>query len=495
MKLKDILKDIKTTHPPDIMGKEISGIAYNSQRVNKGSLFVALRGAHNDGHSFLRDAMDRGATLCIVEKKDPSIPAQSQIIVENTRKALGVLARNFYKNPTARLKVFGITGTKGKTSTSFILKKILEESGAASGLIGTIHYQIGERTIASHNTTPESADIQQMCAEMVEKNLSHAILEVSSHALAQGRVAEVSFDYAIFTNASSHEHLDYHKTYKEYLATKRSLFTNILAKSEKEPKYAIINLDDPEGAHFAEAARAEGCKVRTFGIHSRGNVHPEQVKFLETKTLFTIEGVQFSTPLLGPGNLSNSLAAIAAAQCEKIENTLISQALETIPQIPGRMEFVPIPQDFKVVVDYAHTHHSLLALLATARKFSSKRVILVFGCGGDRDPSKRALMGSIAAKEAHLVFITSDNPRNENPLAIIGEIWEGIPFWRRKRCRIVPDRKEAILQAITIAEKGDWVVIAGKGHEDYQIIHNVHYPFDDRIIAQEAAIKRAKNNG
>ncbi|MCM8829352.1 MAG: UDP-N-acetylmuramoyl-L-alanyl-D-glutamate--2,6-diaminopimelate ligase, partial [Candidatus Omnitrophica bacterium] len=335
------------------------------------------------------------------------------------------------------------------------------------------------------NTTPESIDLQALLAEMLEGGLTHAVMEVSSHALQQGRIESVDFDAAVFTNIARHEHLDYHKNFRNYLEAKLKFFSDYLPASSKKEKYAIINLDDAYSQIFIKTAKKAGLNIATFGLSKKAQYHPENFYFDRSGMRFTLNGKDFVSPLMGMGNLYNCLAAIATANCFSIELEIISSAIANIGSIPGRMEFVSSGQPFTVVVDYAHTHQALQDLLRTVRHLNPERILLVFGCGGDRDRSKRPLMGKIAAKLADIVYITSDNPRNEDPEKIIEDIYSGIVFWRRKKCRIIPDRRQAITKALADARKGDWVVIAGKGHEQYQIIKNVFHSFDDRKVAQE----------
>ena len=496
MKLKDIVRDIKTTRSSNGTGKEITGIFYNSQRVIPDSLFVAIKGNQSDGHNFIQEAIEKGAKAIIVERKDITVPAGITLMeVEDSRKTLARISGEFYGHPSMKMNVSGITGTKGKTTTSFILKKILEEADLPAGLIGTIHYQIGERSIPSTNTTPESIDIQKMLAEMADRNITHAVLEVSSHALEQGRVEGIDFDCAIFTNISGHEHLDYHKNFRNYLDAKLSFLSKYLRQSAKKEKAAVINLDDRYGGLFIKEAEKSGLGTYPFGIQRKTEFTPEKIRYSLSGTGFSIAGKDFHTPLLGQANLYNCLAAIAAAKSQKISDEAITSGLKNMTTVPGRMEFIEAGQDFKVVVDYAHTHQALSQLLSIVNMFRKGRTILVFGCGGNRDKSKRSLMGRIGARMSDVLILTSDNPRNEDQREIIAGIEKGIPFWHRNRYRVVPDRAAAIREAISLARKNDWVVIAGKGHETSQIIQNIFYPFDDRQVAKNSLLERLEKTG
>ncbi|MCM8815434.1 MAG: UDP-N-acetylmuramoyl-L-alanyl-D-glutamate--2,6-diaminopimelate ligase [Candidatus Omnitrophica bacterium] len=486
MKIKELIDSAKILKSQEILNREVTGIFYDSRKVIPGSAFVAIKGSSADGNAFVQEAIGKGAILIITEKKDVILPAGvGLVVVENSRKALAEMAARYYGDPSKKMKIVGVTGTKGKTSTSMIIKNIFEKASFKSGLIGTIHYEIGQRMIPSVNTTPESVDIQALLAEMLVSGLTHAVIEVSSHALAQGRIECVDFDAGVFTNIAAHEHLDYHKNFSNYLDAKLKFFSQYLPASSKKEKYAIINLDDAYSQIFVKTAKKAGLNIATFGLSKKAQYHPENFYFDRSGMRFTLKGKDFVSPLLGMGNLYNCLSAIATANCFGIEPEIISSAIASIGSIPGRMEFVCSGQPFTVVVDYAHTHQALHDLLRTVRYLNPERILLVFGCGGDRDRSKRPIMGKIAAKLADIVYITSDNPRNEDPEKIIADIYSGIVFWRRKKCRIIPDRRQAITKALADARKGDWVVIAGKGHEQYQIIKNVFYPFDDRKIVQE----------
>lgn len=494
MKAKELIKNAKIVRPQDVLNREITGIFYDSRKVLPGSIFVAIQGFSADGNAFVQNAIEKGATIIVTEKKDLVLPSNTGlVVVENSRKSLAEMAAIFYGFPSEKMTVIGITGTKGKTSTSLIVKKILEHASFKTGLIGTIQYEIGERIVPSSNTTPESVDIQSLLSEMLENGLTHSVIEVSSHALDQARVEFINFDVGVFTNIAGHEHLDYHKNFKRYLQSKLKLFSRFLASSNKKNKYAVINLDDKHSKIFIDVARNNNLNVITFGLSNQAEYRPDSFFFDKNGISFTLKGKNFQSGLLGMTNLYNCLAAIATTNSLGIGFDTIASAISKIKNIPGRMEFIDAGQPFTVVVDYAHNHQSLEELLKTIRHLNPRRILLVFGCGGNRDKSKRPLMGKIAAKMADTVYITSDNPRNEIPEKIIREIYRGIVFWRRKKCEIIPDRKEAISKAIMDAENGDWVIIAGKGHEQYQIIQNVYYPFDDRKVAYEILNNRKAN--
>ncbi len=491
MKIRELIKNVKSVKPQEILNYEVSGIFYDSRKVLPGSIFVAIRGTASDGNAFVQNAIEKGAAVIVTEKKDLILPSGVGIVVvENSRRALAEMAANYYGFPSGKMKIIGITGTKGKTSTSVIIKKIFEKASFKTGLIGTIQYEIGQRVVPSTNTTPESIDIQALLAEMFENGLTHAVIEVSSHALEQGRIEFIDFDAGVFTNIAEHEHLDYHKNFKNYLMAKSKFFSSYLPAGHKKGKYAIINLDDSHSSFFIKIAKQNKLNVVTYGFSKKAQYHPESFSFDRRGTSFTLNGKNFSTGLLGAGNLYNCLAAISTALSMGIDIDIIAETLSKLENIPGRMEFVDAGQPFTVVVDYAHTHKALEELLKTVRHLKPERILVVFGCGGDRDRSKRPLMGKIAAKMADRIYITSDNPRNEDPDKIIADIYKGIVFWRRKKCQIIPDRREAITRALKDAGKNDWVVIAGKGHEQYQIVKNVFHPFDDRKVVREVLISK-----
>ena len=490
MKLKDIIKNLEYKRIYNLNNPEVNGIAYDSRKVKERFIFVALKGTSFDGHHFINDAISRGAKVIIVNKKSAVLPSDvGEIVVENTRDALHVIAAEFYGHPSKKLKVVGITGTNGKTTTSFIIKHILETYGNKCGLIGTISYQIGERAISSTNTTPESLDIQKLFSDMVEEGCNWAVMEVSSHGIAQGRISKLHFDTGIFTNIASHEHLDYHKSFKNYLETKLKFFSHYLKESEKKRKVGIINIDDHYAGHFIKCLKNNRIEYITYG---RKNADVRVVEYLMKKdgNYLVVETkgtkVNFYTQLQGLGNIYNVLAGISFGISENIPVEILKNSLASISSVSGRFESVNEGQNFDVIVDYAHTHHALSNLLQSIKELHPRRIILVFGCGGDRDRTKRPLMGNIAVKMADIVFITSDNPRSEDPWDIIKDIEKGVPFYLRNKYVAIVDRREAIKEAISIAREGDCVVIAGKGHETFQILKNTVVPFDDREEARKA---------
>jgi len=499
MKLKEIIKKVEDKKVLDFFNYEIEGIAYDSRKIKENYIFVAIKGTNLDGHSFIKDAIDRGAKVIIVEKKDLLVPKGiTTILVKDTRKVLGLISSTFYDEPSKKLKVVGITGTNGKTTVSYFIKAVLSDpkNKNSCGLIGTISYQVGERSISSINTTPESLDIQHLIYEMVEEKCKYAIMEVSSHGLSYGRVNFVQFDCAIFTNISPHEHLDYHKKFRNYLKAKLSLFNKYLKESEKDGKVGIINIDDPYSKYFIKALKYNNIKYITYGKNKKADIKLIDFKIKEEGNFFKIdiEGKEeeFATKLKGKGNVYNAIAAISYALYEKVPIDEIKSRLWEMESVPGRFEFIKEGQPFDVIIDYAHTHYALWNLLSSVKEFNRGKIIVVFGCGGDRDKSKRPLMGEIASKMADTVIITSDNPRSEDPAQIIKDVEKGIPKRYKKKCFSFVDRKEAIKFAISLAKEKDCVVIAGKGHETYQILKNTVVPFSDKEEARKA-IKMTTN--
>ncbi len=491
MKLKEIIKDIKKKKVFNLNNFEVEGIAYDSRKVKENYIFVAIKGFKYDGHNFINEAIERGAKCIVVSQRPSIIPSDiCEILVEDTKKALSEIANVYYDYPSKKLNIVGITGTNGKTTTSFIIKEIIEESGVKAGLIGTIFYEIGERKIISTNTTPESLDLIEMLREMLKNDCKWAVMEVSSHGIDQKRIEGIDFNVGIFTNIAHHEHLDYHKTFKNYLYTKLKFFTKYLNESSKKEKYAIINIDSLYSKLFIKNCEKIGIKYITVGRHKNAQI--KLLNYSVEKTGNTIEveienrKFVFTSKIIGLGNIYNLLNGIAFAFIQKIPYDIVQKAFLNIENVPGRFEFVNEGQDFLVIVDYAHTHHALQNLLLSVKNLKPRRIILIFGCGGDRDRSKRPLMGKVGVKLADFVILTSDNPRSEDPLKIIKDIESGIPFYLRRKYTKIPDRRQAIYEGIALAKSGDCVVIAGKGHEAFQILKDVTIPFDDREEARKA---------
>jgi UDP-N-acetylmuramoyl-L-alanyl-D-glutamate--2,6-diaminopimelate ligase len=494
MKLKEIIKDIKKKKVFNLNNFEVDGIAYDSRKVKENYIFVAIKGTKYDGHNFINEAIERGAKCIVVCKRPSIIPSDiCEILVEDTKEALSEIANVYFDFPSKKLNIAGITGTNGKTTTSFIIKEIIKESGIKAGLIGTIFYEIGERKIISTNTTPESLDLIEMFSEMLKNDCKWAVMEVSSHGIDQKRIEGIDFNIGIFTNIAPYEHLDYHKTFKNYLYTKLKFFTKYLKESNKKEKYGIINIDSPYSKLFINNCEKSGIEYITVGKHRNSKIRLLNYSIEKNGNIIEVEIENkkfiFNSRIVGLGNIYNLLNGIAFAYIQKIPYEIVQKAFLNIENVPGRFEFINEGQDFQVIVDYAHTHHALQNLLLSVKNLKPRRIILIFGCGGDRDKSKRPLMGKVGIKLADFVIITSDNPRSEDPLKIIKDIESGIPFYLKRKYTKIPDRREAIYEGISLARTGDCVVIAGKGHEAFQILKDVTIPFDDREEARKAIRK------
>jgi UDP-N-acetylmuramoyl-L-alanyl-D-glutamate--2,6-diaminopimelate ligase len=453
-----------------------------------GSLFVAVRGERVDGHGFVEQAIKAGAVAVVAQAPVASGPLPF-VQVADSRKALGLLGSRFHGDPSARLKMIGVTGTNGKTTTTYLCKALLEGIGRRVGLIGTVGYHIGQEMLPAPHTTPGALDLQALLAKMVERGLTAAVMEVSSHALALDRTSGCEYDVAVFTNLTQ-DHLDFHHTMDEYFEAKLRLFTG-LAGGQKAGKLALINVDDPRGATIRAA-----CPVPVWGyaIQNQADLKAEGVCLSLSGTTFTAAtpagSFTVESRLVGEHNVYNLLGAIGVALHDGATSDQICEATAHITNVPGRFERVTSGQDFTVVVDYAHTEDALLRLLTAAQALKTDRIITVFGCGGDRDRGKRPKMGRAAVEYSDVVVLTSDNPRTEDPMAILHEVEVGVLDALERRSHVqyhlVPDRREAIGVAIREAHRGDMVLIAGKGHEDYQIVGTKKFHFDDREVAREA---------
>ena len=466
----------------------VHAITDDSRAVTAGSLFVAVKGERVDGHRFVEQAIKAGAIAVVAQAAVASGPLPF-VQVADSRKALGFLGSRFHGDPSARLKMIGVTGTNGKTTTTYLCKSLLEGIGRRVGLIGTVGYQIGQETITASHTTPGALDLQTLLAKMVEGGLNDAVMEVSSHALALDRTAGCEYDVAVFTNLTQ-DHLDFHHTMDEYFEAKLRLFTG-LAGGKKTGKRAIVNLDDPRGGEIRAA-----CPVPAWGyaIKNQADIKAERVRLSLAGTTFTAATPSGSfaveSRLVGEHNVYNLLGAIGVALHSGATSDQVCEAAAQISNVPGRFERVSSGQDFTVVVDYAHTEDALLRLLTAAQTLKTGRIITVFGCGGDRDRGKRPKMGRAAVEYSDVVILTSDNPRTEDPMAILHEVEIGVrdalALRNHVQYHMVPDRREAIGAAIHEARRDDMVLIAGKGHEDYQIIGTKKFHFDDREVAREA---------
>jgi UDP-N-acetylmuramoyl-L-alanyl-D-glutamate--2,6-diaminopimelate ligase len=480
VKLKDVLLGISVTAGGVPGDKDISGIAYNSKAVKPGNLFAALRGVARNGMDFVDEALGNGAAAVLSAWPKPPSVVADWVQVADAREALALAAANFYGRPSERMKVVGITGTKGKTTTTYILEEILRAAGAAPGVIGTIEYRRSGWKVTAPRTTPESSDLQSLLRDFLDAGVSHCFMEVSSHALEQKRVWGVSFDVAVFTNLSG-EHLDYHPSMEGYFEAKRKLFYLNHKRST-----AVVNWDDPWGQRLV--AELPMTTV-TFGLEPAAIVRAVKYAMteegLDAQVSYPGGVMRIQSALVGRHNLYNLLAAVGSALALNVAPADIVRGIAALKGVPGRFERVPNKRGLQIVVDYAHTDNALENLLMTAREFKPRRVILVFGAGGNRDTQKRERMGRVAARLADWTVLTSDNPRSEEPLDIIAAIEAGFAKEAVKTYEVEPDRRKAIVRALATANKGDIVLIAGKGHEDYQIFKDRTVHFSDIEVVEQ----------
>jgi len=471
---------------------DISGVEHDSRRVEPGTLFVCIRGFRHDGHAFIAEATRRGARTIVIAADAAGLvipPGLTVLSAADTRVALAHLAARFYRDPSKALRLIGVTGTNGKTTTAYLVEAILQAAGYAAGLLGTIEYRCAGQTFPGERTTPESSDLQGLLRRMVDLGAWGAAMEVSSHSLALSRVAACEFDVAIFTNLTQ-DHLDFHGTMERYAEAKALLFEGLgRGRTKAGEAGAVVNGDDPWAERMAQRTTA---RVLRFSLERETDLFPRaagyDLKGIEA-TIHTPSGpLAVRSRLVGRHNLANILGAVGAALHLGIPTPEIEAGIATLTAVPGRFEKVEAGQPFGVVVDYAHTPDALERVLAVAREYAAARVMVVFGCGGDRDRGKRPLMGEAAARLADVVYLTSDNPRSEEPQMILEEIAVGVKKGSRAGMTHVniPNRREAIGAALANARSGDIVVLAGKGHEAYQILRDRTIPFDDRVVAREA---------
>jgi UDP-N-acetylmuramoyl-L-alanyl-D-glutamate--2,6-diaminopimelate ligase len=476
VKLIELLKGLQFTVSSGDLNLDINKVEYDSREVVTGDVFVCIEGFSVDGHKYAQAAVQKGAAVVVCQKEIEGLESCTIIKVEDSRKALALISANFYGRPADRIKLIGITGTNGKTTSTYMMKSILEEAGYKVGIIGTIANYIGDRRIEAHRTTPESLELHKLFKEMVDEGVKYCIMEVSSHSLSLSRVHGIQFDEGIFSNLTR-DHLDFHKTFENYYEAKLLLFKN--------SNTSIINIDDKYGKRIIKDIT--GVSQVTYSIENKADVFASNVAMHSRGIDFELNckdsGININLKIPGRYNVYNSLCSAAACINEGIELEVIKRGLEQV-LVPGRCEIVTKNYDlgFEVIVDYAHTPDGLDNILKTAREFTENRLIAVFGCGGDRDKTKRPIMGRIGSELSDIVVITSDNPRTEEPMTIIDEIKEGI---EKENYILIENRKEAIKRAIQIAEKGDVIVIAGKGHEDYQILKDKVIHFDEREIIKE----------
>src|SRR6266568_4993210 len=484
MQLKTLLAAIPVREIIGPVGRAVESIAYDSRRVQRDGLFVALRGEKSDGHDFIGQAVEKGATVIVAERAEKH-PRATCVVIENTRTALADVSARFFNYPARKLKLAGVTGTNGKTTTTFLIKHICEKAGTRCGLLGTLRYEIGERVLPAARTTPESLDLQELLAQIANAGCRAAAMEVSSHALAQERTRGLEFDVAVFTNLTQ-DHLDYHGTMEKYFEAKAKLFEQLPQQEKKKKPVAIINIDDRYGRRLLGKIDKK-VSVVTFGMGARADFRASnyRMEFGGTSYQLDARGKSYliRVPLIGRFNVANSLAALAAANALGVGLREAVLSLAKSPQVPGRLEMVPAKRQFQVFVDYAHTPDALLNVLKTLRELGPRRLVVVFGCGGDRDRQKRPLMGEVVDRHADHAIITSDNPRKEDPAAIIAEVEKG---FRSNHYEKIVERTKAIARAIELAQSRDIVLIAGKGHETYQEFADHTVPFDDIQVARRA---------
>lgn len=484
MQLKTLAAAIPTRRIVGPLDRNVEGIAYDSRRMQRNGLFVALRGEKVDGNQFINQAIEKGATVIVSEQEEKSARATC-LVVDNARNALADLAATFYGRPARRLKMVAVTGTNGKTTTTFLLKHICERAGLRCGLIGTVRYEIGERVLPATRTTPESLDLQELLAQITDAGCKAVAMEVSSHALAQGRTHGLEWDVAVFTNLTQ-DHLDFHGTMEQYFESKLQLFTGLATQKTKTKPVAVINSDDRFGRQIL-ARMPRDFPVVTYGLGASADFRASNYRMEFGGTSYQLDARGRSylvrVPLIGRFNVANSMAALAAANSMGIHLRDAILCLGKSPQVPGRLEAVPAKRQFQVFVDYAHTDDALLNVLKTLRELNPRRLLVVFGCGGDRDRQKRPLMGRMADENADFSIITSDNPRKEDPDAIIADVEKG---FRSGRYEKIVDRTHAITRAVALAQPHDIVLIAGKGHETYQEFADHTIPFNDIALARRA---------
>lgn len=510
MKLSSLLNALVVKDVIGVQDQLINSIHYDSRRVKPGGLFVAIKGLQADGHAYIDDAVERGASAVVTEQGWSGPAPVSVVQVENARRALAALSAAFYGNPSRELFVIGITGTNGKTTTAYLVEAILKAANLNVGVIGTINYRFGGQTFASPVTTPESLDLMQILRQMVDSGITHVVIEVSSHALDLDRVAFCEFNVGVFTNLSR-DHLDYHGDMETYWQCKRKLCLDCLRPRSKQAKAAaIINWDDAKGKALASEVSArclrvglsEGSEIRAEGIREGIGDTSGRVQVPEGRSF------DFTSHLVGRHNVYNILAATGVATAMGLPISTMKKGIEGLQGVPGRLEAVVNQAGLSVFIDYAHTPDALENVLTALRRLTSGRLITVFGCGGDRDRDKRPMMGAAAGRLSDLSVLTSDNPRSEAPAAILSEIMAGTASVRDRQYEprelakgfdtagyvVEPDRRRAIALGLGVGRPGDTVLVAGKGHETYQITGGRTIPFDDRVEAKEALERLSGNS-
>ncbi len=494
-KLDELLTFIHTLQVEGKTDLFVRGMTYHSERVEPGFLFFCLEGSRFDGHDFIPQAIKAGASAVVLEK-DRAVAGAVKILVPSVRPAMAAFSQLYYGNPSERLRLIGVTGTNGKTTTTHLIEAILASRRAKTGLLGTIKYQVGQESLPVLATTPEAPDLQRILLTMTEKDVQYAVMEVSSHALELNRVSGCDFDIAVLTNVTE-DHLDFHQEFERYLSAKGKLFSQLGGSFVKQalPRYAVINADDSSASYFMRQTTVQWV---TYGISEPAEVTATDLVVRNEGVSFSLHSPwgdeHFSLKLTGKFSVYNALAAITVGLLEGVSLQNIKQVLEGIVGIPGRFERIDLGQDFAVIVDYAHTPDGLENVLQAAKGFAEGKIITVFGCGGERDRTKRPMMGRIAGQYSDYCILTSDNPRGEDPWKIIEEVKVGL---QEKKAfgsgySVQVDRREAIELGIELARPGDIVIIAGKGHENYQIFSDYTIHFCDKEVASEIIKKRVK---
>jgi len=535
MRLNDLLKEGDVAEAKGDLDRVVTGLSYDSRKIGRGELFFAIPGGRVDGHDFAPRAVEQGASAVVLERPVALPQGATWVRVESVRRALGRWSAAFFSHPSRRLVLLGVTGTNGKTTLTYLLESIFTAAGMSSGVIGTVNYRYPGRLLPAPHTTPEAVELQALLAEMVAAKVQAAAMEVSSHALEMERVRGIAFDGALFTNLTR-DHLDFHRDMEHYFFTKSRLFTDYLLESPKRKKFAVIHGGDPRGQELLERVRKLGLEVLSYGQRREWDIHPLEVKGDLEGLRGTIrvkdQRLDLSSRLIGAANLENILGAVGVAYALRLPLSAVAQGIAGLESVPGRLERVHNRLGITVLVDYAHTPDALERVLLSLRgimlgsgfrapgselnpkpETRDARLICIFGCGGDRDRGKRPLMGEIAARVSDLVVLTSDNPRSEDPLEIIAEIEEGVRKTGLKKFSIAdfgfpisnlklekgyyvePDRRAAIRLALKLARPGDLVLIAGKGHEDYQILGPKKIHFDDREVAREELREKEEATG
>lgn len=512
MRLKELLMLAQVEEVNGDRNQEVSGLAYDSRKVGAEQVFFAIPGEKADGHDFVPDAIQRGAATIVCARRTAEAEGVAFVRVKDVRRVMGQWSAHFYQRPSQKLKLVGVTGTNGKTTVTYLIESMLRAAGIEPGVIGTINYRYCGAEVPAHHTTPESLDLQELMDKMLGAGVKAVTMEVSSHALVQERVRGLDFDVGVFTNLSR-DHLDYHRDMDDYFLAKSKLFTDYLKVSAKRNKAAVIYADDPRGRELIAKLGNENLEVWSYGEGRQWDIHPLNVQRdvggLRGQIRAKNRNIEFISPLIGAANLQNILAAVGVGLALGLDTGAVAQGIGQLRTVPGRLEKVANDLGVTILVDYAHTPDALEKVLGAVRPVTPGKLITVFGCGGDRDRGKRPLMGEIAARLSDVVVVTSDNPRTEDPLVIVNEVEAGVRKTGLKKFRVSKretldsgpetergycveaDRRAAIAIALRSANPGDSVLIAGKGHEDYQILGTKKIHFDDREVAREELARRA----